>query len=119
MTIPDGTVVLGAVATVPSVRLAFVIAVVAAACVRPTTFGVATCGGPDDTTNATALPVSTCVPAMGLWLMTEPDATVVLEAVGTAPTVSPAPMISLDAAACVRPTTFGAATGGGPDDTTN
>src|SRR5712691_4604636 len=119
MTEPDATVVLEAVVTAPSVSPAPVIALDAAACVRPTTFGVATCGGPEDTTNATALPVSTCVPAMGLWLMTEPDATVALEAVVTAPTVSPAPMIALDAAACVRPTTFGVATCGGPDDTTN
>ena len=39
--------------------------VVAAACVRPTTFGVATCGRPDDTTSATALPAATDVPATG------------------------------------------------------
>src|SRR2546427_9708576 len=63
MTEPAGTVRLDAVVTAPTMRFAPVIAVVAAACVRPTTFGTATCGGPDDTTSATALPVATCVPA--------------------------------------------------------
>src|SRR5712691_7235059 len=119
MTIPDGTVVLGAVVTVPSVRLAFVIAVVAAACVRPTTFGVATCGGPDDTTSATALPVTTCVPATGFWLITAPDGTVVLDAVVTVPSAKVAFAIAVVAAACVRPTTSGVATCGGPDETTS
>jgi hypothetical protein len=33
-----------------------------AACERPTTFGTATWGGPDETTSDTALPVLTCVP---------------------------------------------------------
>ena len=65
MTEPDGTVVLDAVVTVPTVRPAPVIAVVAAVCVRPTTFGTATCGGPDETTRLTALPVTTCVPPVG------------------------------------------------------
>ena len=48
----------------------------AAVCVRPTTSGTATCGTPLDTTSATALPVSTCAPAAGDWLMTEPAGTV-------------------------------------------
>ena len=65
MTDPAGTVVLVAVVTVPSVSDALVIAVVAAACVRPTTFGTATCGRPEETTSATALPVDTCVPDTG------------------------------------------------------
>ena len=65
ITDPAGTVVLDAVVTAPSVRPALVIAVVAAACVWPTTFGVATCGSPVETTSATALPVATCVPAAG------------------------------------------------------
>ena len=47
-------------------------AVVAAACVRPTTFGMATGGGPDETTSATALPAATDVPAIGVWLITGP-----------------------------------------------
>ena len=57
--------VLDAVVTVPTVRPAVVIADVAAACVRPTTFGTATCGGPDEMTKATALPTFTCVAAVG------------------------------------------------------
>src|SRR6186997_529362 len=119
MTDPAGTVVLDAVVTAPTVRPAFVIAVVAAACVRPTTFGVATCGSPDETTSATALPVVTCVPPTGVWLITEPAGTVVLDAVVTVPTVSPALVIAVVAAACVRPTTFGVATCGTPDETTS
>src|SRR5207245_1486832 len=113
---PDGTVVLDAVVTVPSASVALVIAVVAAACVRPTTSGVATCGGPDETTSATALPVTTCVPATGFWLITAPDGTVVLDALVTGPTVRLAPVIALVAVACVLPTTFGTPTsaGGGP-----
>ena len=65
ITEPAGTVALDAVVIVPTVRPAPVIAVVAAACVRPTTFGTATCGGPDETTRETALPTMTCVPADG------------------------------------------------------
>src|SRR6185436_6695725 len=98
---PAGTVVLDAVVTAPTVRPAPVIALLAAAWVRPTTFGVATCGGPDETTSATALPATTCVPAVGFWLITDPDATVVLDAVVTPPSVRPALVIALVAAACV------------------
>jgi hypothetical protein len=119
MTDPEGTVVLDAVVTAPSVRLAFVMALVAAASVNPTTLGVATCGSPDETTSATALPLSTWVPPLGDWLMTEPDATVVLVAVVTAPSVRPALVIALVAAASVNPTTLGAATCGRPDETTS
>ncbi len=65
MTEPAGTVVLDAVLTVPTVRPALVIAVVACVWVWFTTFGTATDGGPDDTTSATALPGATSVPAPG------------------------------------------------------
>src|SRR6185295_11854917 len=119
MTDPDGTVVLDAVVTVPTVRPAVVIADVAAACVRATTFGTATCGGPDETTCATALPTFTCVAAVGFSLMPHPDGTVVLDAVVTVPTVRPAVVIADVAAVCVRPTTFGTATCAGPDETTS
>src|SRR5215470_12433386 len=119
MTDPAGTVVLDDVVTVPTVNPASVIAVDAAPCVRPTTFGTATWGGPDDTTNATALPTTICVPAVGFSLITDPDGTVVLDDVVTVPTVNPAFVIAVEAAACVRPTTFGTATCGGPDDTTS
>src|SRR3954463_12064528 len=101
------------------VRPAVVIVDVAATCVRPTTFGTATCGGPDETTSATALPTFTCVAAVGFWLITDPDRTVVLDAVVTVPTVRPAVVIADVAATCVWPTTSGTATCGGPDETTS
>jgi hypothetical protein len=56
-----------------------VIAVVAAACVSPTTFGTATIAGPEETTSATADPCATLVPAAGLSLMTSPEVTVLLD----------------------------------------
>src|SRR3954452_19894426 len=98
ITEPAGTVVLEAVVTVPTTRFALVIAVVAAAWVRPTTFGTGTCGRPDETTSATALPIVSCVPEMGDWLITVPAATVVLVAVVVAPTVRFAPVIAVLAA---------------------
>src|SRR5215210_668931 len=110
MTDPAGTALLDAVVTAPTVRPALVMADVAAAWARPTTLGTATCGGPEEMTRATALPVTTCVPATGDWLITAPAATVVLDAVVTAPTVRPAPVIADVAAACVSPTTLGTAT---------
>src|SRR5262249_56748776 len=102
ITEPDGTVVLDAVVTVPTTRFALVIAADAAACVRPTTFGTATCGGPDDTTSATALPITICVPAVGFLLITEPEGTVVLDAVVTVPPTQVAFVIAADGAAFVR-----------------
>src|SRR3954462_14882591 len=119
MTAPAGTVVLVAVVTPPTVRPTPVIAVLAAVCVRPTTLGTATCGRPLETTSATALPVLTCAPASGDWLITEPAGTVVLVAVVTPPTVRPAPVIAVLAAVCVRPTTLGTATWGRPLETTS
>src|SRR3954447_20223339 len=119
MTDPDGTVVLDAVVTVPTERPTLVIAVDAAACVRPTTFGTVTCGGPDDTTSATALPVATWVPAEGVWLITDPTGTIVLDTVVMAPAVRPAVVIAVVAPACVRPTTLGTATCASPDETTS
>src|ERR1700733_4577151 len=106
MTAPAGTVVLDADVIAPTVNPAAVIAVVAAACVCDTTLGTATNGGPDDTTSATALPVATCVPAAGGPLMGAPAGTVVLDAVVIAPTVSPAAVIAVVAAACVCVTTL-------------
>src|ERR1700739_3410823 len=107
ITLPTATVELDAVVTVPNVRPAEVIAVVAAACVLPTTFGTATCGGPLETTRLTEDPLLTCIPDVGLWLITVPEATVVLDAVVTVPNVRPAEVIAVVAAACVEPTTFG------------
>jgi hypothetical protein len=51
------------------------------------------------------------VPPTGFWLMTDPAGTVELDAVVTAPTTKPAPVIALAASACVKPATAGAATG--------
>jgi hypothetical protein len=96
ITLPTATVVLDAVVTCPSTRPAEVMAVVAAACVEPTTFGTDT---PLETTSATALPPFTDVPAVGLSLITLPTATVVLAAVVTVPSVSPAEVIDVVAAA--------------------
>src|SRR4051812_23098146 len=117
MTDPAGTVMLDAVAIVPTTSCAVVIAVVAAACVNPTTAGVLTCGRPVETVSATALPTTTSAPAAGLWLMTLPDGTVMLVAVVMVPTTSCAVVIAVVAAAWVRPTTPGALTCGRPDET--
>src|ERR1039458_8953691 len=106
ITRPDATVPMKGVRTVrtvPTTRPAPVIAVVAAACVCPTTFGTATCAGPVETTRFTADPKVTSVPATGLPVITLPDATVPLAAVVTVPTTSPAPVIAVAAAACVCP----------------
>src|SRR5262249_60878622 len=104
--------------TVPTIRFAFVIAVVAAACVSPTTFGTATCGGPDETTRFTALPTATCVPEVGVCLMTDAEGTVVVDCGVTVPTIRFAFVIAVVAAVCVSPTTFGTATCDVPDETT-
>src|SRR2546423_15716426 len=71
-----------------------------------------------ETTRLTGEPLATLVPAVGLSLMTLPAATVLLDCIVTAPTVRPAPVMALVAAACVWPTTFGTATCGGPHDGT-
>src|SRR5919108_101651 len=119
MTEPAGTVMPAAVVTVPTMRVAQVIAVVAAACVSPTTCGTATCGRPDETTSATALPTVTDTPASGDWLITDPAGTVMLDSVVTAPTTRFATVIAVVAAACVSPTTCGTTTCGSPDETTS
>jgi hypothetical protein len=111
MTDPIGTVPLAAVLTAPTVSPAAVMALVAATCVNPTTFGTLIDAGPDDTTRVTPLPAATDVPAAGLSLMTRPATTVALGAEVTVPSVSPATVIALAAAACVCPTTFGTFTG--------
>src|SRR5438105_15312712 len=113
MTLPEATVLLDCCVTAPLVRPALVMALAAAACVWPTTFGTATgvgAGAPLETTRLTAEPFATLVPAAGLSLITLPEATVVLDCCVTAPLVRPAPVMALAAAACVWPTTFGTAT---------
>ncbi len=77
------------------------IAVVAAACVWPTTFGTVTSGGPLLTTRFTAEPATTFVPAAGVWLITVPAGTVGLDCVVTVPSARPAVVIAVVAAACV------------------
>lgn len=72
--------------------------------------------GPVETTTLTAEPAATPVPEVGLWLMTLPEATVEFDSCVTTPSASPAPVIAEVAAACVRPTTLGTATG--PVETT-
>ena len=95
-------------------------AVLAAVCVSPTTFGTVTFPAPLETTKFTAEPLATLVPDTGLSLMTSPAATVALDCVVTVPTVRPAPVMAVLAAVCVSPTTFGTVTPvlGGPLDTT-
>src|SRR5204863_9779039 len=100
MTDPAGTVRLDVVVTAPTVSVADVIALEAAACVRFTTLGTATCGRPDDTTSDSAVVRRAAAAAAGLWLMTDPAGTVRLDAVVTAPTVSAGVGLAVDAAAC-------------------
>jgi hypothetical protein len=118
ITFPAATVLLVALVTVPSTRPAPLIAMVAAACVSPTTFGTDTCAGPLEITRFTAEPILTPVPAVGLWLITLPEATVLLDAVVTVPSTKPTPLIAVVATACVSPTTFGTETCAGPVETT-
>src|SRR4029079_10792307 len=85
--------------------------------VSPTTLGTATCGGPEETTIVTELPLSTCAPAAGDWLRTVPAGTVALDAFETVPT-RPAPMIASSASVCVRPTVSGMIDCDGPIEIT-
>jgi hypothetical protein len=61
MTSPAGTVALGVVVTEINVRPALNIELVAAACVRPTTFGTVPVGVRMKPREATELPRATCV----------------------------------------------------------
>src|SRR5205823_5971095 len=63
--------------------------------------------GPSDTLSATALPTEALEPPVGVWLITDPAATVEEYALVTPPTASPMPVMADCAAACVMPTTFG------------
>jgi hypothetical protein len=58
----------------------------------------------------TAEPLATLAAAAGLSLMTLPEATVALACIVTVPSVRPAPVMAVVAAAWVLPTTFGTAT---------
>jgi hypothetical protein len=112
MTLPEATLALLAIVTVPTLKPALVIDVLADACVIPTTFGTATCAGPELTVKFTAEAGVTIAAGAGLWLTTLPEATVALLAIVTVPTVKPAPVIDEVAAVWVSPTTFGTATCG-------
>src|SRR4051812_30262600 len=90
----------------------------AVACDLFVTSGTATCGRPDETTSATALPTTTSAPAAGFWLITEPAATVMLDPAVVAPTIRPADVSRLVAFASVWFVTLGTATCGKPDETT-
>jgi hypothetical protein len=111
ITIPEAIVALDCVVTVLTARPAPVIALIAAACVAPTTFGTDTFAEPLETIKLTAEPEVTLVPATGLSEITSPEATVVFDCVVTAPRLSPTPVIAVAAAVCVDPTTFGTTTG--------
>jgi hypothetical protein len=82
------------------------------------TVGFPAVAGPSETTIATAEPAATLEPAVGLWLITDPAATVALLAVVTVPFVNPAAVIAACAAACVWLATFGTVTSTGPSETT-
>jgi hypothetical protein len=103
ITLPEGTVLLDAVVTVPSFKPAPVMADVAADCVIPTTLGTAT---PVETTRLTPVPQLTSIPPAGFWLITSPIGTVLLDAVVTV-TAKHTPVMADVAAACVSPTTLG------------
>ena len=90
----------------------------AAVCVWPTTLGTVTLHGPLETTSATALPNCACVPAAGVWLITNPAATVLLHCWVAVPVTRPAPVSAVPAAVCVWPTTLGTVTLHGPVETT-
>ena len=83
------------------------IAVVAAACVSPTTFGTDTFAGPLETTRFTAEPTFTARARRRAFADHIAGATVLLDAVVTVPSTKPALVSAVVAAACVSPTTFG------------
>src|SRR4051812_23245044 len=104
--LPAGTVALLTNVIAPTVSPTSVIAVAAAARLRPTTFGTML-ARPSDTTSATELPGAALDPAAGIWLMIAPAGTVVLDTLVTAPTVRLAGARVALAADGVCPTTFG------------
>src|SRR3954463_1362764 len=119
ITEPDGTVMLDVVLIAPTVRPMLVSALDAFACGWLVTSGTATCGRPEETTSATALPTTTSAPAPGFWLITEPAATVMLDDVLIAPTVRPMLVSALDPFACGWLVTSGTATCGRPEEITS
>ena len=118
MTWPMETVSLYACVTAPTARPAPVMAACAAAWVMFTTSGTDTGWEPRETTSATALPGGTEVPVAGFWLMTWFIGMVLLKVWVTIPTVSPAPVMTVCAAAWASPVTLGTFTGALPAETT-
>ena len=89
------------------------LAVICVGAVRFTRLTSPTCvvsPAPEETTRFTALPEATLAAAAGFWLITWPAGTVALLWVVTVPTVRLAPVIAVEAAAWVMPTTFGTVT---------
>ena len=83
------------------------IAVPAADCVSPTTFGTVAEQGPVDTTRLTGVFGGCWVPAAGVWEATFPAETCCEQAVVCVPTVRLAPVMVLPADVCENPTTLG------------
>src|SRR5258708_5297035 len=100
ITDPDGTVASNVGFTVPSNNPALMMGVVGAICGAWPTWGRTTAAGPIETTRSIAVVGATCAPALGFWLMTDPDGTLPLDAVLTVPTVNPAPVSVLVAGTC-------------------
>ena len=88
-------------------RSAAVMAVVAWACVRPTTSGTVALSGPLDMTRSTAEPSVTTVPAVGDWLMTFLPVPSHRSAASRCHMTRLAAVMADVAWACVRPTTSG------------
>src|SRR5919205_538350 len=109
---------LDAMVIAPTVRPALTNALDAFACGWLVTSGTATCGRPEEITSATALPTTTSAPAAGVWLITDPAGTVMLDVVLIAPTVKPALINALDAFSCGWLVTSGTATCGRPEEIT-
>ena len=110
----DGVeLVLGEVVTVPTVKPAPVSDVVAAAWLRPTTFGTVTGGLPLETTRFIAVPTSTVRPSAGFWLITTPAGTVVLLCCVITPMVIPCSRMMLSAVCGVFTSPSGTPTSNG------
>jgi hypothetical protein len=110
ITVPTAIVLLACDVTVPTTRPTLVIALMAAAWLRPTTLGTETIAGPEDRTRFTADPKFAELAAAGVWLITVPTAIVLLACNVTVPTTRPTPAIALVAEDWVKPTVFGTKT---------
>src|SRR5205814_9497387 len=101
MTLPAATVLLDCCVTVPTARPAPVMALAAATCAWPTTFGTATWAGglaPPGTTGEPAEPLATAVGAARISLLAATAAPVLLECVGTVRRARREPVVAAVAA---------------------